>query len=92
MGDPTVWRLNTSHIAWREVEDEVIVLDLRTSEYLTLNDTGAFLWVVLESGASAQSLYESLMGRWEVDRETAEKDVDDFLQYCRDADFVEPAA
>lgn len=92
MADPTVWRLRTRNVAWREVEDEVIVLDLRSSQYLTLNDTGAFLWILLESGASAPSLGESLVGRWGVDRETADKDVEDFLGYCRDAEFIEPAA
>jgi hypothetical protein len=71
------------------VDDEVIVLDLSTSEYLTLNDTGAVLWVQLESCVSAESLCESLISRWGIDRETAEQDVEDFLAYCRDANFIE---
>jgi hypothetical protein len=87
-----MWRLRTGDIAWREVEEEVVVLDLRSSQYLTLNGTGAFLWAMLDRGASAEALTEGLAGEWEVDRATAAQDVEVFLRQCQEADLIEAVA
>lgn len=45
-----------------------------------LNGTGVFLWELLENEQSAESLTEALTQAYEVDRETARKDVERFLE------------
>lgn len=46
---------------------------------LTLNDSGAMLWRVLEKGGSRTDLTEALATTYDVDAATALADVDEFL-------------
>ena len=51
---------------------------------LRLNETGVFLWHLLEKEATVDSLVEALLEEYEgVDRETATKDVESFLAGLR---------
>ena len=51
---------------------------------LRLNETGVFLWRLLEKEATVDSLVEALLEEYEgVDRETATKDVESFLAGLR---------
>lgn len=46
---------------------------------LSLNETGAFLWTVLEKGIDRAGLLAALLEEYEVPREVAEADLDEFL-------------
>lgn len=46
---------------------------------LTLNDSGAMLWKVLEQGGDHEALVNALTSEYEVTREQATADVDEFL-------------
>ena len=51
---------------------------------LRLNETGVFLWRLLETGADVPALVDALLGEYEgVDRETATGDVEAFLNSLR---------
>ena len=51
---------------------------------LTLNDSGAFLWKALEDGVNKESLTTVLMDEYDVDLQTAEADIDKFLDKLRE--------
>lgn len=46
---------------------------------VTLNETGAFLWRLLEQGATREGLADALTGEYAVSREVALADVDAFV-------------
>lgn len=46
---------------------------------VTLNSTGAFIWELLEQPQTMQTLTEALMDHYTVDQETAQKDVEGFV-------------
>lgn len=52
---------------------------------LTLNATGAELWRKLEENSDREGLAQFLTEEYNVSRQTAEHDVDAFLQKLRDA-------
>jgi hypothetical protein len=72
-------RINQSRVEWREVEGEIVALDLKASEYFTLNPTGTVLWGVLIEGATRAQLVEALIKRYGVSEQTATTDVGEFL-------------
>jgi len=72
----------------RQVADTWCVLPLaeetlNLNGMLTLNDSGAFLWKTLEGGAGSEELAAALMGEYEVDPQTAEADINEFLDKLR---------
>lgn len=76
-------RLRTSELASRRFEDETVVLDLKSSMYLSTNASGTVIWQALERGTTRTELIELLLREFDVERAQAEADVDAFLSECR---------
>jgi hypothetical protein len=84
-------RLKNEFLEWREVEGEIVAMDLRRSTYLAVNRTGAVLWPLLARGTTAEELAEAVTEAFEVERDVAERDVDAFLLMLREHDLLEPS-
>lgn len=78
-------------LEWREVEGEIVALDLRSKTYLAVNRTGAVLWSALVSGADREELLAHLAERFSVSRDQAAADLDAFLAELAGQDLLEPA-
>lgn len=58
--------------------------------YISLNETGAFLWETLAAGvADAEELTKALTNEYEVDAETAARDVNAFLDTLKANNLLE---
>jgi hypothetical protein len=73
----------------RTVGDQLILLDLRSQTYLSLNRTGAELWPLMVEGVERQRLVETLQERHNLVAPVAERDVDALLRQLREADLLE---
>lgn len=51
---------------------------------ISLNETGAFLWRLLENGATEDSLTQAVLAEYTVSAEVAKADVTAFLNKLRD--------
>ena len=85
-----VWMQRGDDMSWREIDDEVIVLDLRSATYLRLNPSGAFLWRQLDAGTTETELSRLLADRFAVTVEAAHDDVVAFIDSCRKKDLIKP--
>lgn len=56
---------------------------------MSLNETGAFLFEKLIKGASEEQLVEDLISAYDVERELAKKDVEDFIRKVEREDLFE---
>lgn len=56
---------------------------------VSLNETGAFLWDELKEHKTEQELTESLKNKYEIDGETAQNDVSDFVKLLKSHNFIE---
>jgi hypothetical protein len=82
--------LKADDVVWREVGDELIVLELATSTYLTLNGTAKHLWLTLADGATFDELVDSLAGRYRISDEQARTDATSFLEALTARDLIVP--
>ena len=71
-------------VTWRTLERDCILLHLTSGFYYTLNDVGRFLWESFDGERKLQDIYEEMLEQYEVDPETARKDmselIDDLMQ------------
>ena len=72
--------LNGDRLSWREVDGEILALDLAGSRYLGTNPAGALLWKALAAGATRDALADALVAEFAIDRARAAADVDVFLR------------
>jgi Coenzyme PQQ synthesis protein D (PqqD) len=80
--DPVLLRLD--EVVWREVGEDLVVLELSTSTYLTLNGSAKQLWIGLVEGATVPELAERLTARYGITAEQAVADTEAFLSALGD--------
>jgi Coenzyme PQQ synthesis protein D (PqqD) len=85
-------RLRSDALEWREVEGEIVVLDLATRSYLAVSQTGAILWPSLAAGADASELTDLIVTRFGVSEERAAADVDAFIEELSNRGLLEPVS
>ena len=81
-------RLDPTSVAWRDVEGEVVVIDLKNSEFFSLNDAAQGLWPLLHRGTTNTELVQALVERYDVDLVRAESDVRGLLVQLRQRGFL----
>lgn len=82
-------RLRRTDLQWRAVEGEVVALDVRGSQYLGVNDSGAELWELLVAGTTHAEMADHLIGRFGLDIGTARTHVDTFVDQLRAQDLLD---
>ena len=78
----------------RKIADSYVVvpvgsLSLDFSGVITLNETGAFLFELLQKGADREELLSKLLEEYNVTPEKADADLEIFLQKVKEADVLE---
>lgn len=78
----------------RKVADSYVVvpvgkMTLDFNGIINLNETGAFLFGLLQRGAEHDDLVEQLLAEYDVPRDRAVTDIDIFLQKVREANVLE---
>ena len=76
------FKLRATDVAARSFKDETVVLDLRSSTYLSTNPSGTLLWRELERGTTRSALVRALLEEFEVSEQRAASDVDACLADC----------
>lgn len=78
----------------REIAGQSVVVPLgsRVVEFngiMTLSESGALLWRELEKGASIDEMVDVILSEYDIDRETARNDVEQFVQSMLDTSIIE---
>ena len=63
--------------------------DTNFNGMLTLNDTGVFFWNLLSESTTKEKLLEEVLKEYDVSREEAQKDIDEFIEKLREAKILE---
>ena len=89
-------RADASGVVHREVAGEVFLVPVRgrladLQDFFVLNETGAFLWPLLDGTRSEADLVEALTAEFEVEPGAAAADVQDFLRRLSEAGLLEEA-
>lgn len=56
---------------------------------ITLNDTGAFIWNIMQNDVSFEYIINKMLEVYNVDKTTAEDDLKEFIDIVKKADIVE---
>jgi len=84
-------KLRKNGLTWREIDGEIILLDLESSTYLTTNRTGTVLLRLLVDDRATEELVSALVDAFSISRELAEADVSSFVQTLSDKGLLDNA-
>jgi len=79
----SLFNLKSKFVA-REVGNELILVPLtgnvaQMNELFTMNETAKFIWENINETTTVEDLENSMTDTFEIDRETAAKDIENFL-------------
>lgn len=80
--------IRSDDLTWREAHDELIVLDMSSATYLTVNGSAKVLWDLLVDGATTHELTDALASRYRITDERARSDVKEFLASLEERSYV----
>lgn len=70
------------------IGEELAILHQTKNHYLSLNETGTFLWQMLEEGLSFVPLLERFQSEFELSEDQAKKDLLQFLTEMDNQDLL----
>lgn len=77
----------------RTVAGQTVVLptggDLDLNMMIKLNETGRFLWELLEQGREVDGLVEEMLNEYDIEESVARVYVEQFVQKVRENGFLE---
>lgn len=73
-------KLRSDDVTWREIDGEMVILDLSSSTYLRTNQTGSSLMRMLAEDRSIDELADGLVGAYGISPEQARIDTEAFIQ------------
>lgn len=85
-----VWQKNPS-LAWREIDEDTIIISPSESVMHELNDTGSFLWKNIDGHRSAADLATLLTQVYDVTHDIALADITALLSELSARKLVVPA-
>jgi hypothetical protein len=78
-------------LAWREIDDETVIISPTESVMHELNETGSFLWKNIDGRRTAAELAAMLAAEYEVTPGTALADTEALLQQLASSKLLVPA-
>jgi hypothetical protein len=84
-----VWQKNPA-LAWREIDEETVIISPTESVMHELNDTGSFLWKNIDGCRTAAELAALLAENYEVTPEVALADTESLIQELASRKLVVP--
>lgn len=71
-----------------DIDDEKVMMSIENGEYYGLEPVGSRIWEMIEEPVRVTGIIDLLLGQYDVDRETCERDVLAFLNELDVAEIV----
>lgn len=84
--------VNRADVTWRVVDDEAVLVHAQTSEYFSLNESGTWLWGLLEAPRTAADLTAALSARYRREGGETAADVEAFVARLEQAGLLTQVA
>ncbi len=86
--------VRSASIVTRKTGNEYVLIPVTNNiadmnSVFTINETGAFIWELIDGKKSVEELIKAVIDKYEVDRETGTKDVFMFIDNMRNYLIIE---
>lgn len=85
-------KLRADDLTWREIDGDLVILDLRSSTYLTTNASGTVLIKELTHDRTDEELISVLMSTFGISESQAQSDVRSFVEALTTGGLLEQPA
>ena len=76
-------------VVFRRILDEMVLINTKAGEVITLNETGADIWERIDGKKNVGEILDELAQLYDVERNELERDVKNFIEDLLDAGILE---
>jgi hypothetical protein len=76
-------------VLFQEIDDETVLLDLKSESYFGLDTTATRIWQLLQEDLSPEDIYQRLMTEFEVEPERLKTDLTEHLKRLEEAGLIQ---
>lgn len=69
----------SENVLFQEIDNEYILLNMKTELYFGLNDIGARVWQIISQEGTTDTLIEKIMAEYEVSADVLKADISELL-------------
>lgn len=75
----TIVRRNPEMVT-SKIDNEIVMMSIEKGEYYGLDETGTYIWEMIETPVTVENLIQNLMNEFEVEMEQCQNDTLEFLK------------
>ena len=76
-------------VVFRDLEGEMVLLNLATGVYFGLDPVGTRIWALIDAGRTVEQIVSAITAEYDVDAAVCRADLERFLATLRDNDLVD---
>ena len=84
------FRVNTPTVTHETIDGEAVIINLDSGNYYSLVDAGSFIWGLVEKGASASELQNTILQSYQGDAEDVDRGVQELLGQLQQENLIVP--
>ena len=86
------YTIDSKRIAWDEIDGEILIINVETGYYFSLDGVGSLIWSMLAEGVGESDMVARIMSEYQVEESTAREDLEELVDALvaedRDAERV----
>ncbi len=75
-----MYSIDKKRIFWKKVDEELVILDIETGIYYTLNEVGARIWELALDARSIKEIVDDLLVHFDASEDVMYKDAEKVLR------------
>jgi len=80
--------IDPNKVIWRNIDGEIIILNLDSGHYYTLNKTGSIIWNAFVEKKTPQEVVAKLTDRFKISPKIAKEDVSNLIAMLQKEDLI----
>ena len=78
----------SSEVLAQEVDEETVLLDMKSESYFGLDEVGTRIWQLLKDTGNLQTVYDTMCEEYDVDEKQLKKDLLDHVTQLVEAGLI----
>jgi hypothetical protein len=77
-----------NHVTWKNLDEGMVLLNLNSSQYYTLNKTASIIWLAITESKSEETILQILLEQFICDEEQCRMDLKEQLGFLSDEGLI----
>ena len=78
----------SSEVLAQEVDEETVLLDMKSESYFGLDEVGTRIWQLLKETGNLQTVFDTMLEEYDVDEKQLKKDLLDHVTQLVEAGLI----